>query len=317
MCLSICIGKAFLIRHYEIAHFPNFPVALPISVFNSPIWIFSEFTGYLTLKRICKNLLDAGSKNNKSLRRQHLFSTLFIGQKYPCFTVCPGSVNISDFFWKQWKGVFFGQWMQRLVVFGTRLRNQHVVLGIKGNFSTRIRPNNKLFVRTYASTRNKTSCKWEKHHCCMSKLHKYSTQPAAHSQDTNTGRSTREDGDCERRRDDGDLPFPKLKSLCYYWPLMILIYLTEYLSNNKRGKLGMGTWVTFPGTLVICVITGTSSYPGNTPSILDYTKYCIIIACTVTVQLPMRVLHGMCYSYTSGGDDQSPTHPVVMISHLT
>jgi hypothetical protein len=44
----------------------------------------------------------------------------------------------------------------------------------------------------------------------------------------------------------------------------------------------------------------------DVPNISDHTKYCIIIACTVTVQLPMRVLHGVCYSYTSGGDDQSP-----------
>ena len=57
---------------------------------------------------------------------------------------------------------------------------------------------------------------------------------------------------------------------------------------------------------VICVIIGKSPYPGNIPSIPDYTKYRIIIACTVMVQLPMRVLHGMCYSCTSGGDDQSP-----------
>ncbi len=42
------------------------------------------------------------------------------------------------------------------------------------------------------------------------------------------------------------------------------------------------------------------------PSISDPTKYCIITARTVTVQLPMRVLHGVCYSYTSSGDDQSP-----------
>ncbi len=37
---------------------------------------------------------------------------------------------------------------------------------------------------------------------------------------------------------------------------------------------------------------------------LAYLAYQII--CTVTVQLPMRVLHGMCYSCscTSGGDDQ-------------
>ncbi len=47
---------------------------------------------------------------------------------------------------------------------------------------------------------------------------------------------------------------------------------------------------------VICVIIGKSPYPGNIPSIPDYPKYRIIIACTVTVQqLPMRVLHGMCH----------------------
>ncbi len=57
---------------------------------------------------------------------------------------------------------------------------------------------------------------------------------------------------------------------------------------------------------VICVIIGKFPYPGNIPSIPDYTKYHVIIACTVTVQLPMRVLDGMCYSCTSGGDDQSP-----------
>ena len=47
-------------------------------------------------------------------------------------------------------------------------------------------------------------------------------------------------------------------------------------------------------------------YPGNIPSVLDYAKYCIIITCTVTVLLPMRVLHSSCHCYTSGGDDQSP-----------
>jgi hypothetical protein len=53
--------------------------------------------------------------------------------------------------------------------------------------------------------------------------------------------------------------------------------------------------------------TGTLSRGEDILNILsDPTKYCIIIACTVTVQLPMRVLHGVCYSYTSGGDDQSP-----------
>jgi hypothetical protein len=73
----------------------------------------------------------------------------------------------------------------------------------------------------------------------MSKLHKYSTQPAAHSQDTNTSRGKGEDSDYDRRKKDGDLPFPKLKSLYYYWRLIILIYLTEYLSNHKQGKLGI------------------------------------------------------------------------------
>ncbi len=52
--------------------------------------------------------------------------------------------------------------------------------------------------------------------------------------------------------------------------------------------------------------TGTLSIGEDIPNISDPTKYCIIIACTVTVQLPMRVLHGVCYSYTSSGDDQSP-----------
>jgi hypothetical protein len=51
--------------------------------------------------------------------------------------------------------------------------------------------------------------------------------------------------------------------------------------------------------------TGTLSIGGDIPNISDPTN-CIIIACTVTVQLPMRVLH-VCYSYTSGGGgDESP-----------
>jgi hypothetical protein len=96
-----------------------------------------------------------------------------------------------------------------------------------------------------------------------------------------------------------------------------VLYLCSF---DKQGKLGIAPGPElhlhlFPGKaysvirynmLYICLITGISPYPGNIPSIPDYTKYCIIIACTVTVQLPMRVLHGMCYSYTSGGDDQSP-----------
>jgi hypothetical protein len=62
--------------------------------------------------------------------------------------------------------------------------------------------------------------------------------------------------------------------------------------------------------LVLCYMpyTGTLSIGEDIPNISDPdpTNYCIIVACTVTVQLPMRVLHGVCYSYTSGGDDQSP-----------
>ena len=75
---------------------------------------------------------------------------------------------------------------------------------------------------------------------------------------------------------------------------------TQFLSDRfDSDRFGSNR---FP---VICII-GKSPYPGNIPSIPDYTKYRIIIACTVTVQLPMRVLHGRCYSCTSGGDDQSP-----------
>jgi hypothetical protein len=61
-------------------------------------------------------------------------------------------------------------------------------------------------------------------------------------------------------------------------------------------------------SVIICLIPVTSLVEKVylTPNISDPTKYCIIIACTVTVQLPMRVLQGVCYSYTSGGDDQSP-----------
>ncbi len=52
--------------------------------------------------------------------------------------------------------------------------------------------------------------------------------------------------------------------------------------------------------------TGTLSIGEDIPNISDPTKYYTRIACIVTVQLPMRVLHGVCYSYTSSGDDQSP-----------
>ncbi len=76
----------------------------------------------------------------------------------------------------------------------------------------------------------------------MSKLHSTAHSPQhTVKSDTNTGRGKGEDGDCGRRREDGDLPFPKLKSLYYYWPLTIVICSIEYLSNHKQGKLGMGT----------------------------------------------------------------------------
>jgi hypothetical protein len=83
----------------------------------------------------------------------------------------------------------------------------------------------------------------------MSKLHKYSAQPAAHIQDTNTGRSKGEDGDYERRGEDGDLPFPKLKSLYYYWSLIILIYFNRISVHNKQGKIGIAHELHF---LVLC-----------------------------------------------------------------
>ncbi len=57
---------------------------------------------------------------------------------------------------------------------------------------------------------------------------------------------------------------------------------------------------------VICVIIGKSPYPGNIPSIPDYPKYHIILACTVTVQLPMCVLHGMCHGRAHSGKEQLP-----------
>ncbi len=74
------------------------------------------------------------------------------------------------------------------------------------------------------------------------------------------------------------------------------------ISSDRFGSVRFGS----DRFSVIRVIIGKSPYPGNIPSIPDYTKYRIIIACTVMVQLPMRVLHGMCYSCTSGGGDQSP-----------
>jgi hypothetical protein len=57
---------------------------------------------------------------------------------------------------------------------------------------------------------------------------------------------------------------------------------------------------------VLCVIIGKSPYPGNIPSIPDYPRYRIIVACTVMVQLPMRVSHGMCHGRAPSGNDQLP-----------
>ena len=58
---------------------------------------------------------------------------------------------------------------------------------------------------------------------------------------------------------------------------------------------------------VLCYMpyTGTHLYQTiyRAYQILPSTR--IIIACTVTVQLPMRVLHGVRYSSTTGSDDQS------------
>jgi hypothetical protein len=60
--------------------------------------------------------------------------------------------------------------------------------------------------------------------------------------------------------------------------------------------------------------TGTLSRGEDIPNIniSDPTKYCTIIACTVTVQLPIRVLHGVCYSNTSAGDDRDDQSPNVV-----
>ncbi len=80
-------------------------------------------------------------------------------------------------------------------------------------------------------------------------------------------------------------------------------------TNNKQGNLGMHVhmrYISWYSVILVCIITGNHSCGADLPSTSDYTKYCIIIACTVTIQLPVCALHGVCYSYTSGGDDQSP-----------
>ncbi len=54
----------------------------------------------------------------------------------------------------------------------------------------------------------------------LSKLHKYSTQPAAHSQDTNTntGRGKGEDGDYERGKEDSRSSFSSFQI-----PVLLLV----------------------------------------------------------------------------------------------
>ncbi len=61
-----------------------------------------------------------------------------------------------------------------------------------------------------------------------------------------------------------------------------------------------------PGILFIRIIIGSFSYRDNLPDTLDYTKFSHRYIRTVTVQLPMRVLHGMCYGRAPSGNDQLP-----------
>ena len=61
-----------------------------------------------------------------------------------------------------------------------------------------------------------------------------------------------------------------------------------------------------PGILFICLITGSRSYQDDLPDTLDYTKFSYRNICTVTVQLPIRVSHGMCYGRAPSGNDQLP-----------
>ncbi len=61
----------------------------------------------------------------------------------------------------------------------------------------------------------------------MSKLHKYSTQPAAHSQDTNTDRGKGEDGDYERRKEDSRSSF-----YSFQIPVLLLVINNSNLFNR-------------------------------------------------------------------------------------
>ncbi len=78
------------------------------------------------------------------------------------------------------------------------------------------------------------------------------------------------------------------------------------LGSDRFGSDRFGSDLGSDRFSVICVIIGKSRYPGNIPSIPDYPRYRIIVACTVMVQLPMRVSHGMCHGRAPSGNDQLP-----------
>jgi hypothetical protein len=57
--------------------------------------------------------------------------------------------------------------------------------------------------------------------------------------------------------------------------------------------------------ILLCLITGNLSHRNGVPDTIDVSVLYHYI-CTVTVQLPMHVLHSICYGYTYSGDDQLP-----------
>ncbi len=57
---------------------------------------------------------------------------------------------------------------------------------------------------------------------------------------------------------------------------------------------------------VICIITGKSPFQELYLAYQIIPKNGIIIACTVTVQLPMHVLHDTCHGRAPSGNDQLP-----------
>jgi hypothetical protein len=73
------------------------------------------------------------------------------------------------------------------------------------------------------------------------------------------------------------------------------------------------TWIAYIVTgivsHVLCLITGNLSHRDDIPDILDIPSTSTVSLClyhSLTVQLPMHVLHSICYGYTYSGDDQSP-----------